>query len=86
MSLPSLLAEVLLVAEEKSDCSVSVLAGVDAVLLPDTTGNGELDCRYCRMVFWGLVARMLDEDDDEEETPPLRSLDLECIFDMPLAF
>jgi hypothetical protein len=87
VSLPSLLAEVLLlVAEEKSDRSVPELAGVDAVLLPDTTGNGELDWRYRKMVFWGLVARILDEDDEEEEIPPLRSLGLECILDVPLAF
>ena len=44
--LPSLLAEVLLlVAEEKSDRRVLERAGVDGVLLLDTTGKGELDCK-----------------------------------------
>lgn len=86
--LPSLSVEVLLllVTEEKSDRSVPELAGIDGVLLPAATGKGELDCRYRRIVFWGLVAWMLGEDDDEEETTPLRSLSLERIFDMPLAF
>lgn len=89
LPLPNLLAKVLLlVAEEKSDRSVPELAAIGSVLLSDTMGKGELDCRYRRMVFWGLVAQMLDKDDDDEEETPLflRSLSIDCVFDVPLAF
>lgn len=85
--LPNLLVKVLLlVIEEKLDYSMPELAGIDGVLLLGATGNSELDCRYCRIVFWGLVIWMLGEDNNEEEITPLRSLSLERIFDLPLAF
>lgn len=88
LSLPSLLAEVLLlVADEKSDRSVSELTGVDPVLLPGAMAKGELDWKYRRIVFSRLAALMLDEDDDEDVTPPLRTPALEwCILHVPLAF
>lgn len=41
----------LLVAEEKSEWSVPELAALDGVLLSDTASKGELDCRYCKIVF-----------------------------------
>lgn len=41
---------VLLVAEEKSECSVLELASFGDVFLLEVMGKGELDCRYCRMV------------------------------------
>jgi hypothetical protein len=41
----------LLVAEEKSERSVPELAALGDVLLSDVAGKGELDCRYCKIVF-----------------------------------
>lgn len=52
LSLLNLLANVLLlVAEEKSERSVPELAALGGVLLSDVAGKGELDCRYCKIVF-----------------------------------
>jgi len=52
LSLLNLLANVLLlVAEEKSERSVPELATLGGVLLSDVAGKGELDCRYCKIVF-----------------------------------
>jgi hypothetical protein len=52
LPLLNLLADVLLlVAEEKSERSVPELAALGDVLLSDVAGKGELDCRYCKIVF-----------------------------------
>lgn len=52
LSLLNLLANVLLlVAEEKSERSVPELAALGGVLPSDVAGEGELKCRYCKIVF-----------------------------------
>lgn len=76
LSLLNLPANVLLlVAEEKSERSVPELTALDGVLLSDAVSKGKLDCRYCKIVFSGLVTRTPDVDEREEEMPlPWRSL------------
>lgn len=70
--LPNLPEKVLLlVTEEKSDRSVLELAAINSIPLTGATGEGELDCRYCKIIFCGLVIRMFSKDNNDDETGSL---------------